>query len=149
MKRLVRKWINQPSTLQPYHDLHGRRVLYDSETEEIWFTEGPVISQRMIHPEALSDGWPHADEKIEENSDCRVTESKNMREAIKWCVKEKKRLESNITAYLDDQLRNFYEKTGVVIDDVYVSFFEPSGDDSVKQYTTKAAVHIRIDEDDV
>jgi hypothetical protein len=59
MKRLMRKWINQPSTLQPYHALDGKRVIYDPNTEEIWFTEGDIISQQ-IQPIALSsgDGWP-------------------------------------------------------------------------------------------
>jgi len=55
-KRLMRKWINQPSGLQPYHKLHGKRVIYDPNTEEIWFTGGNIISQQIL-PEALSDGW--------------------------------------------------------------------------------------------
>ena len=57
MKRLERKWINQPSTLQRYHDLHGKRVIYNPNTEEVWFTDGDIISHQ-IHPAALSDGWP-------------------------------------------------------------------------------------------
>jgi hypothetical protein len=56
MKRMARKWINQPSTLQPYHKLHGKNVLYDPNTEEVWFTEGNLISSQ-IDPLALSDGW--------------------------------------------------------------------------------------------
>ena len=58
MKRLVRKWINQPSSSQPYHKLHGCRVLYDPNTEEIWFTDEDVTFQQIM-PEALSDGWPN------------------------------------------------------------------------------------------
>lgn len=75
---LRRMWINQPSTLQPYHALHGRRVLtaldertirvwadgYDfihmdfDRAVRVWFTEGDVVSM-AIDPLALSDGWPH------------------------------------------------------------------------------------------
>lgn len=58
MIRLVRKWINQPSTLQQLHKLHGSRVLYDSSNNEIYFTEGDVICQRMVDKSVLSDGWP-------------------------------------------------------------------------------------------
>ena len=57
---MERMWINQPSTLQPYHNLHGVRVLaiheYDS-TWQIYFLSGDVISQQ-IDRLALSDGWP-------------------------------------------------------------------------------------------
>jgi hypothetical protein len=56
MKRILRKWVNQPSTLQQYHKLHGKRVLFDPNEEVIYFTEGDVISQQ-IDPLALSDGW--------------------------------------------------------------------------------------------
>jgi len=56
MKRMARKWINQPSTLQQYHKYHGKNVLYDATAEEVWFTEGDVISMQ-IDPLALSDGW--------------------------------------------------------------------------------------------
>jgi hypothetical protein len=56
MKKIVRKWINQPSTLQPFHKLHGMNVLYDPDEERVYFTSGDVISQQ-IDPIALSDGW--------------------------------------------------------------------------------------------
>jgi len=61
MKRIVRKWINQPSALQPYHKLDGARVLYDVDNEVVYFTEGNVISQQ-IDPLVLSDGWPEKKE---------------------------------------------------------------------------------------
>lgn len=59
---LRRMWINQPSTLQPHHDLHGVRVLaQDSEFgpkySRIWFTSGDVVSMEMFNS-ALSRGWP-------------------------------------------------------------------------------------------
>ena len=57
---LQRMWVNQPSTLQPHHDLHGTNVLahleYD-DTMRVYFLSGPVISQQMSRL-ALSDGWP-------------------------------------------------------------------------------------------
>jgi len=54
-----RMWINQPSKLQPYHNLHGTRVLAvreSYETSRIYFLSGDVISQ-VIDPVALSPGW--------------------------------------------------------------------------------------------
>lgn len=57
---MKRMWVNQPSTLQPYHKLHGARVLgvheYES-TFRIYFTEGAVVSQQILAC-ALSEGWP-------------------------------------------------------------------------------------------
>jgi hypothetical protein len=56
-------WINQPSTLQPYHKLHGTNVLaVFARTNEkmttyvIYFLSGPVVSQE-IDGLALSEGW--------------------------------------------------------------------------------------------
>ena len=54
---LVRKWVNQPSVYQPYHHLHGSKVLYDSSNQVIYHLDGPIISQ-PIDPLVLSDGWP-------------------------------------------------------------------------------------------
>lgn len=56
-RRVIRKWINQPSVTQTYHGLHGKRVLYDPKNQEIWFTDGNIVSQ-MIDKNALSEGWP-------------------------------------------------------------------------------------------
>lgn len=56
---MIRYWINQPSTLQAHHALHGRNVL-GADTRErfvrIYFTRGPVISME-IDRAALSRGW--------------------------------------------------------------------------------------------
>lgn len=56
-------WVNQPSTLQPYHKQHGAKVLVreediksDDQIVDVWFTDGPVMSQRM-HKNILSRGW--------------------------------------------------------------------------------------------
>ena len=57
---LKRMWINQPSSKQPFHELHGSRVLVvhdSSSTARIFFVDGAVESQD-IDPLALSDGWP-------------------------------------------------------------------------------------------
>jgi hypothetical protein len=57
---LQRMWINQPSTLQHGHSLHGRLVLAYREVGETWriyFLTGPVVSQQ-IDGAALSPGWP-------------------------------------------------------------------------------------------
>jgi hypothetical protein len=74
-----RMWINQPSTNQPFHKLHGTNVLachpYDEPEQEhvsgvnvlsrplsyvkvtkIYFLSGDVVSQ-VIHENALSAGW--------------------------------------------------------------------------------------------
>lgn len=55
-----RMWVNQPSSLQPYHNLHGRRVLMVNGMCKkhvlIYFVDGPVVSQ-MIDRSALSYGW--------------------------------------------------------------------------------------------
>lgn len=57
--KLKRMWINQPSTLQPFHHLNGVNVLAYRETENtyrVYFLSGDVISQQMPGL-ALSDGW--------------------------------------------------------------------------------------------
>lgn len=59
----VRMWINQPSTSQPNHPLHGTHVLAvreDINTMRVYFLKGSVISQQ-IAPEHLSEGWPPPD----------------------------------------------------------------------------------------
>lgn len=59
---MKRYWVNQPSTLQTFHTLHGRNVLCDPNQQsptgfiDIYFTEGPVIRQ-IIAYRALSKGW--------------------------------------------------------------------------------------------
>ena len=53
---MKRAWINQPSTLQPLHHLHGVNVLFDSANGTIYFLSGATVS--MMPPNGvLSDGW--------------------------------------------------------------------------------------------
>lgn len=57
---MIRMWVNQPSTLQPHHSLHGECVLAEDEggeTTRVWFTHGVVISMQIPNT-ALSQGWP-------------------------------------------------------------------------------------------
>lgn len=54
-----RMWINQPSKSQPYHSLHGTKVLALSlsvRTSRVWFLSGDVIDQ-LMESSALSPGW--------------------------------------------------------------------------------------------
>lgn len=54
-----RMWINQPSTLQPMHHLHGTNVLAIPDTDStmrIFFLSGGVVSQQAPIS-ALSPGW--------------------------------------------------------------------------------------------
>lgn len=54
-----RAWINQPSTLQPLHRLHGTNVLAVEEytdTYRVYFLSGETISQH-VPATALSRGW--------------------------------------------------------------------------------------------
>jgi hypothetical protein len=61
--KLVRAWINQPSTLQQHHKLHGKRVLailYDDDKNgaDIYFTENGPMHSMSIQRNALAFGWP-------------------------------------------------------------------------------------------
>lgn len=54
--KTYRAWINQPSTLQAYHKMHGKRciVLDDGcQVVQVWFTDGPIHSM-MIDRSSLS-----------------------------------------------------------------------------------------------
>jgi len=54
-----RMWINQPSTLQPHHALHGTNVLAVHEYDDtfcIFFLSGEVVSQQVFRS-VLSPGW--------------------------------------------------------------------------------------------
>lgn len=53
-----RMWVNQPSSHQPLHRLHGTNVLAVEENDSyrIYFLEGAVVSQ-TAPKEALSRGW--------------------------------------------------------------------------------------------
>lgn len=54
-----RKWVNQPSTLQPLHHLHGTNVLAVHEYDDTWsifFLSGETASQQCSGL-CLSNGW--------------------------------------------------------------------------------------------
>jgi len=60
-----RAWINQPSTLQEHHSLHGKKVITippllnagdDGWHIQIAFIDGPVTSM-IINFSALAKGW--------------------------------------------------------------------------------------------
>lgn len=48
---MIRVWINQPSTLQEFHSLHGVRAIADYSKDRdfptIYFTSGPLISMTV------------------------------------------------------------------------------------------------------
>lgn len=59
---LRRMWINQPSSLQVEHPLHGTRVLAEDSDfgtgfVRVWFLDGDIISKEMSVL-TLSRGWP-------------------------------------------------------------------------------------------
>jgi hypothetical protein len=50
MTIMYRAWINQPSTLQTHHKLHGKYCIVIDNREQylrVFFTEGPVHSMLM------------------------------------------------------------------------------------------------------
>ena len=60
-----RAWINQPSSLQPWHNWHGKRVLAvqygpNDDAGMVFPVEGNIESARMPakHLICLSPGWP-------------------------------------------------------------------------------------------
>ena len=55
---MERMWINQPSSLQPYHKYHGTNVLANAKTSKYctaYFLQGDEISI-WIESSALSNG---------------------------------------------------------------------------------------------
>lgn len=59
-----RMWINQPSTLQPYHELNGINVIaIPARPNYFWVyfltnnTNGSDIISQEVHCNALSNGW--------------------------------------------------------------------------------------------
>lgn len=51
-----RAWINQPSTLQSHHKMHGLRCIVQDDGNEylrVWFTDGDTHSA-MVNRSALS-----------------------------------------------------------------------------------------------
>ena len=59
---MERRWINQPSTLQPYHRWHGVNVLFDRLKDRAWFLSGPVSNitceSRYTSPGWREEGYP-------------------------------------------------------------------------------------------
>jgi len=59
--RLKRMWVNQPSSLQPDHELHGTLVLAGksnyNDSLTCYFLSGDVISAEILKT-SLSEGWP-------------------------------------------------------------------------------------------
>lgn len=57
--QLHRLWVNQPSTRQPFHHLHGTRVLgyHEGTAWRVYFLDGDTVSQQLPSA-ALSAGWP-------------------------------------------------------------------------------------------
>lgn len=57
-----RYWINQPSTLQPDHNMHGQNVLAERDlgsagkTTTVYPVTGEIIST-MVFVTSLSPGW--------------------------------------------------------------------------------------------
>jgi hypothetical protein len=59
MQTPKRMWVNQPSTLQPLHHLHGTNVLAVAEYNgvyRIYFLTGKIVSQQCLSL-CLSSGW--------------------------------------------------------------------------------------------
>ncbi len=57
-----RCWINAPSTLNQYNNMHGLRVIAPKkrsgdERVTVYFIDGQIISA-MVHQMYLSKGWP-------------------------------------------------------------------------------------------
>lgn len=67
--RIKRMWVNQPSSLQPYHKYNGVNVLADEEDETVYFLSGKVISMRvpLILWNSLSKGWTQNNEQTTNN----------------------------------------------------------------------------------
>jgi hypothetical protein len=56
---IQRMWVNQPSSLQQFHNLHGTNVLAVEEcvgTMRVYFLSGDIVSQQMP-ASALSLDW--------------------------------------------------------------------------------------------
>lgn len=58
--KVKRMWVNQPSVLQPCHQLHGTLVLAEPYTDQSWvahFLGGDTVSA-VLPRASLSEGWP-------------------------------------------------------------------------------------------
>lgn len=64
---LFRGWINQPSTLQPLHHMHGTNVLAGPDTPatlRVYPVSGPVVSLQVPR-QCVSRGWLEAETEWE------------------------------------------------------------------------------------
>lgn len=69
MSKIERMWINQPSTLQTLHHLHGTNVLACHEYDDTWrvyFLNGNLISMQVSFL-WLSEGWKKHSELSDEH----------------------------------------------------------------------------------
>lgn len=61
MTMMKRMWVNQPSTQQRYHHLHGELVYANPlsyvANVRIYMIHGSIISQ-IVSSDALEKGWP-------------------------------------------------------------------------------------------
>jgi hypothetical protein len=63
MRQAYRVWVNQPSTLQPDHNIHGALgiALEDPNVHpdcvDVYWVKGEAICSRMLRA-SLSRGWP-------------------------------------------------------------------------------------------
>ena len=68
---ICRMWINQPSTSQPLHHLHGIKVLATPESNDfgvrVYFLDGDTVSMN-VSANVLSDGWNGVDAKKQLNN---------------------------------------------------------------------------------
>lgn len=59
---LHRYWINQPSTLQPLHEHHGKRVICTADAAEqggyVYFADNTPLVSIDVPANVLSPGWP-------------------------------------------------------------------------------------------
>ena len=64
-RKPYRAWINQPSTHQSHHKLHGERVIVipsESRSEtavRVFFASSGDLISMEIEPHCLSEGWPN------------------------------------------------------------------------------------------
>jgi len=50
-RQIYRAWINQPSTRDPLHAMHGQRCIVEDHGEQsvrLWFTEGETHSMQAL-----------------------------------------------------------------------------------------------------
>lgn len=84
MSELKRMWINQPSTRQPLHHLHGVNVLADDT--RVYFLSGPIISMETPRqPSPLSNGWRVSGKKTDRIKELEAKLAKAAAMALEEC----------------------------------------------------------------